>query len=177
MVQIWKASLYLVLTYRPDKLTSQKWGKFWLSSPISPWRSPSITPQNNRDLNQGLLHLWSKFGDPGLNGWWIIARTSSWLTDRHTHTHTHTHTQASTIPEGQNWPRVKSPRRFMVACMLNIWEANILCITVGMMYLRWAIWYGAQYEIIWRTVVQSLCNNVFGTSNVNGMNAVICDVF
>ena len=22
----------------------------------------------NRDLNQGLLHLWSKFGDPSLNG-------------------------------------------------------------------------------------------------------------
>ena len=41
-------------------------------------------------LNQGLLHLWSKFGDPSLNGWWIIARTSSWLTDTHTHTYTHT---------------------------------------------------------------------------------------
>ena len=52
------------------------------------------TPQNNRDLNQGLLHLWSKFGDPSLNGWWIIARTSSWLTDTQTHTHTHTHTRA-----------------------------------------------------------------------------------
>ena len=25
-------------------------------------------PQNNRDLNQGLLHLWSKFADPSLNG-------------------------------------------------------------------------------------------------------------
>ena len=25
-------------------------------------------PPNNRDLNQGLLHLWSKFGDPSLNG-------------------------------------------------------------------------------------------------------------
>ena len=24
-----------------------------------------------------------------------------------THTYTHTHTQAMTIPEGQNWPRVK----------------------------------------------------------------------
>ena len=62
---------------------------------------PSITPRNNRDLNQGLLHLWSKFGDPSLNGWWIIPRTSSWLTDRHTYTHT------QAIPEGQNWPRVK----------------------------------------------------------------------
>ena len=28
----------------------------------------SITPKNNRDLNQGLLHLLSKFGNPSLNG-------------------------------------------------------------------------------------------------------------
>ena len=33
-------------------------------------------PKNNRDLNQGLLHLWSKFSDPSLNGWWVIARTN-----------------------------------------------------------------------------------------------------
>ena len=26
------------------------------------------TPITSRDLNQGLLHLWSKFGDPSLNG-------------------------------------------------------------------------------------------------------------
>ena len=25
-------------------------------------------PQNNRDLNQGLLHIWSKFGNLSLNG-------------------------------------------------------------------------------------------------------------
>ena len=25
-------------------------------------------PQNNRDLNQCILHLWSKFGNPNLNG-------------------------------------------------------------------------------------------------------------
>ena len=24
-----------------------------------------------------ILHLWSKFGGPSLNGWWVIARTSS----------------------------------------------------------------------------------------------------
>ena len=35
------------------------------------------TPQNNRDLNQGILNIWSKFGGPILNGWWVIARTSS----------------------------------------------------------------------------------------------------
>ena len=65
-------------------------------------------PQNNRDLNQGLLHLWSKFGELRLNGWWIIARTSKCLP--HTQTDGRTDTarqaQATTIPEGQNWPRV-----------------------------------------------------------------------
>ena len=71
--------------------TSSKWGKFWLLSSIWPRSSRSIIPKNNTDLNQGLLHLWSKFGDSSLNGWWVTARTSWWLTDRHTHTHTHTH--------------------------------------------------------------------------------------
>ena len=37
--------------------------KFDILSPIWPWRSRSIVPQNNKDLNQGILHLLSKFGD------------------------------------------------------------------------------------------------------------------
>ena len=36
-----------------------------------------MAPQNYRDFNQGILHLWSKFGDPSLNGWWVMVRTSS----------------------------------------------------------------------------------------------------
>ena len=39
--------------------------------------SSSINPQNNRDLNQGFLNIWSKFGGPILNEWWVIARTSA----------------------------------------------------------------------------------------------------
>ena len=33
-------------------------------------------PQNNRDLNQGHLHLWSKIGDPSLKWWWVVAQTN-----------------------------------------------------------------------------------------------------
>ena len=64
------------------------------------------SPQNNRDLNQGLLHLLFKFGDPSLNGCWVIARTSKCLP--HTQTDGRTDGQATTIPQGQNWPRVKN---------------------------------------------------------------------
>ena len=39
--------------------------------------SSSINPQNYRDLNQSILHLWSKFGGPSSNRWWVIARTNS----------------------------------------------------------------------------------------------------
>ena len=46
-----------------------------------------IRPQNNGDLNQGVLHLLSIY---------------------HQQRHIDTHTQAKTIPEGQNWPWVKS---------------------------------------------------------------------
>ena len=113
--------------------TSSKWGKFWLWSSIWPWRPRSIVPQNNRNLNQGLLHLWSKFGDPSLNGWWIIARTSSWLTD--TWTHTHIHTQATTIPEGQNWPRVMiSPAQELTIKMSkSVWN-NIIYLCYAATY-------------------------------------------
>ena len=85
--------------------TSSKWGKIWLSSCIWPWSSRLIIPKNVRGLNRGVLCLWSKFGDPSLNEWWVIVRTSSWLI--HTHGHTEPQTKAMTIPEGQNWPQVK----------------------------------------------------------------------
>ena len=35
-------------------------------------------------------------------------RSDKLMIDGHTDTHTHIHTQATTIPEGQNWPRVKN---------------------------------------------------------------------
>ena len=37
----------------------------------------SINSQNNRERNQGILHLWSKFHGPSLNRWWVITRKSS----------------------------------------------------------------------------------------------------
>ena len=60
--------------------------------------------QNNRNLNRGLLHLWSKLGDRSLSRSWVIVRTNKWLT----HRLTDKQTQATTIPGGQNWPGVKT---------------------------------------------------------------------
>ena len=68
--------------------TSSKWGKIRFSRWIWPWSPRSITPQNNRHLNQGVLHLCFKFGDSSLNGWLVIVRTSKWLL--HTHTDRYT---------------------------------------------------------------------------------------
>ena len=56
--------------------------KFWIIRQIWPWRSRSIIPENNGDLNQGILHIWSKFGDPGSNGWQVMVRPSPGLTHR-----------------------------------------------------------------------------------------------
>ena len=50
--------------------------KLDFSSQIWPCGSRSIAPKNNRDLNQGILQLWSKFGGPTLSGWWVIAWTT-----------------------------------------------------------------------------------------------------
>ena len=44
---------------KPGNLTC--YGKF------DPPPKKSQKKQNNRDLKQGILHLWSKFGDPSLN--------------------------------------------------------------------------------------------------------------
>ena len=93
-------------------------------SKIWTWISRSITLQSNRGLDQGILHPWSRFGDPSLNGWWVMVQTREWgeflkfnLTLKvkvkhpktieilskvfctqaqgwHTHARTHTHTRA-----------------------------------------------------------------------------------
>ena len=63
-------------------------------------------PKNNRVLNQGLSHLWSKFGDPCLNWWWVIARTSSWLTHGRTDTQTdagNDNTRRPKLASGKNY--------------------------------------------------------------------------
>ena len=49
--------------------------KFWLLKLDLPWRSRSIAPKTIWILTK--VHLWSKFGDPSLNGWWVIVRKSS----------------------------------------------------------------------------------------------------
>ena len=63
-------------------------------------------PQNNRDLNQGLLQLWSKFGDSSLNGWWVIVRTSKWLP--HTWTDGRTDTQTDAGNDNTRRPKLAS---------------------------------------------------------------------
>ena len=106
--------------------TSSKWGKFWLWSSIWPWRSRSIVPQNNRDLNQGLLHLWSKFGDPSWNGWWVITRTSSWLT------HGRTHRQTDAGNDNTRRPKLASGNKRWYEpgyCTKRKWIVIITCFT------------------------------------------------
>ena len=90
--------------------------KNWIEDQFqsSPWRSWSIVPQNNRDLNQGLLHLWSKFGDPSWNGWWVIARTSSWLK------HGRTHRQTDTGNDNTRRPKLASGKNCVLSLMINL---------------------------------------------------------
>ena len=49
------------------------------------WHAKLNKRQNDKDLNQDILHLWSTFGGLSLKGWWVIARTNKWLTHRLTH--------------------------------------------------------------------------------------------
>ena len=81
---------------------AQNMAIFLLLSWIWPWSSRSITPQNNRDLNQGVLPLWSKFGDSSLNARQVIARTSKWLP------HTQTHGQTNAANDNTRRPKLAS---------------------------------------------------------------------
>ena len=103
---------------------SSKWCKFWLWSSIWPWRSLSIIPQNNIDLNQCLLHLWSQFGDPRWNWWWVIARTSSWLTHGRTHRQTDTGNDNNRRPKlalGNEWVSIIN---YIIGWVLSCWSTN-----------------------------------------------------
>ena len=66
--------------------------------------------------------------------------TDKLMIDGQTHAHTHTHTQATTIPEGQNWPRVKNylnssdmsdkiPQHYSVVIMSTM-EFPITCVLI-----------------------------------------------
>ena len=54
---------------------------------------------NDRDLNQGILHPWTKFGDRSLNGWWVMVQASSVLA--------HTRTDGQTYAGNANTRRPK----------------------------------------------------------------------
>ena len=66
-----------------------------------------MNPTNNRGLHQGVLHFWSKFGDSSLNE---LSRRP----DCDWHTHTDRQTQATTIPKGQNWPKVTRSHNHLI---------------------------------------------------------------
>ena len=50
------------------------------------------------------------------------GQTDDWRTHTHTYTHTHRQTQATTIPEGHNWPRVKTIPSFVPVFALLTWH-------------------------------------------------------
>ena len=85
---------------------SSKWGKFWIWS--------SIWPGHDQSFHKTIGILTKVFYISGPN-LVILAETGDALSHRqardwHTDGHTDRQMQATTIPEGQNWPRVKKRR-------------------------------------------------------------------
>ena len=66
--------------------------------------------------------------------------------DTHTDTHTHTQTQATTIPEGQNWPRVKNHTELIwsISCLLMSWQLHIVHTSLKMrcifLFIEFQVW-------------------------------------
>ena len=98
---------------------SVKWDYFSIT--LLPFTSENVvlhislcmteSSKNTDRHKQGLLHIWSKFGDLSLNGWWVLARKSKCLphtqTDGRTDTRTDRRRQRQ-YPKAKNWPRVKT---------------------------------------------------------------------
>ena len=105
--------------------TSSKLGKLGLWPYIWLWRSRSIVPQNNKELNHVVMYLWSQFGDPSLKESWVITRTNKWLTHRLTHTRTHTHTDAGNHNDRR--PKLASGKNHVDSWKLSLvfWEQQI----------------------------------------------------
>ena len=56
-------------------------------------------------------------------------------TDGRTDGHTDRQTQATTIPEGQNWPRVKTKKNLLSTVPLYYWKHPVTaCFLIGLMY-------------------------------------------
>ena len=92
-------SVFIGLTDISKMQKRCKWTGFWNLVKFDIWN-----PENNRDLNQVILHLWSKFGDPSLNGGRVIARTSWGLT------HTYGHTQTDAGNDNTRKPKLVSDK-------------------------------------------------------------------
>ena len=78
--------------------------KFGLLSQIWPWRSRAIASQNNKDLNQNILHFGSEFVDPSLKRWYLShGQTSDWYAHKRTHTHKDGHTGVGSDNTRRPW--------------------------------------------------------------------------
>ena len=94
--------------------------KFDLSHPIN--------PQNNRDVNQGILHLWPKSGDPSLNRWILTLKLNlvilAWRGDELSRgqasgyrTHRRTHRQTDAGSDKTRRPKLALGKK----STLNLW--------------------------------------------------------
>ena len=65
------------------------------------------------------------------------GQASDWYTHTHTDTRTDTQTQAMTIPEGQNWPRVKMTQMTMLNYVCHFCLAGSLFLSMVPDIVRW----------------------------------------
>ena len=70
-----------------------------------------------------------------------LGQAHDWRTHRHTDTQTHRHTQATTIPEGQNWPRVKISSKWRFH--FKVWDLH--SVSVGITLSMKSCYFGLRY--------------------------------
>ena len=94
---------------------------------------------NTMDFYQGVLHLWLKFDDPSLKGWWVMAQTISDLTHTHIYIHRHTNTQTDAGNDKTQRPKLSSGNKRRACCEKFRNNTHTLCHELFFNMLKWKI--------------------------------------
>ena len=113
---------------------------------------PQSVPKTMWTLSKIFCIFWSKFGDLSSKLW----QAHDWRT--------HGHTQATTIPDGQNWPRVKMISNYQHFHMKIKFDRNIY-FSAGKIFYYWSL-----HKIL------NLFHLVFTTCNVLGMHTICVSI-
>ena len=100
---------------------------------------------SENDFNKGVLHLWSKFGDPNLNGWLVMVRTFKLDLEGQDQLHPPSPTRKPSTPTPP--PPTPTPSQKQKRILRKVFSANAP-ISVIPAWMGYGLWCGQARD--WR---------------------------